>query len=53
MAATNSFQYTRAIVCGVPDSLAPAALRMDASGEPVNIEKAREQFENYIQVAYS
>ncbi len=53
MATTNPFQYSTAIVCGIPDSLAAAALRMDASGEPVNTERARQQHEEYLQVLAS
>ena len=48
--AANPFTYSRAIVCGIPDSLPAAALRMDSGGEPVDLEKARQQHEEYLQV---
>ena len=50
--AANPFKYSRAIVCGIPDSLPAAALRMDSGGEPVDLEKARQQHEEYLQVDY-
>ena len=47
----GSFTYSKAVVCGVPASLPEAAVRMCDSGEPVNLQKAREQHEKYVQVA--
>ena len=49
-AAIMAFTYSKAVVCGVPASLPAAALRMCDSGEPVNLQKAREQHEKYVQV---
>lgn len=48
--AANPFTYTRAIVSGIPASLPAAALRMDGSGSPVDLERARQQHEDYLQV---
>ncbi len=48
--AANVFKYTKAIVSGIPNSLAATAVRMDGSDEPVNLEKARQQHKNYVQV---
>ena len=45
------FKYTKAVVCGVPASLPGAALRLDEPGEPVNLEKARKQHEEYVKVS--
>ena len=47
----GAFTYSKAVVCGVPASLPAAAVRMCDSGEPVNLQKAREQHEKYVQVA--
>ena len=47
--AANPFTYSRAIVCGIPDSLLAAALRMDSGGEPVDLEKARQQHEEFCR----
>ena len=47
------FNYTRAVVCGVPASLPGAALRLGEPGEPVNLEKARKQHDEYVKVSYS
>ena len=47
----GAFTYSKAVVCGVPASLPEAAVRMCDSGEPVNLQKAREQHEKYVQVA--
>ena len=44
------FNYTKAVVCGVAASLPVAALRMDEPGEPVNLEKARKQHDEYVKV---
>ncbi len=49
--AADLFKYTKAIVCGIPDSLVAEALRMDEGGEPVDLERARQQHEDYIQVS--
>ncbi|MCG8623188.1 MAG: hypothetical protein MJE68_14480 [Proteobacteria bacterium] len=45
------FKYTRAVVCGVAASLPGAALRQGEPGEPVNLEKAREQHDAYVKVS--
>jgi len=42
--------YSKAVVCGVPESLPAAALRTCDSGEPVNLQKAREQHDQYVKV---
>ena len=44
------FTYSKAVVCGVPTSLPTAALRLGEPGEPVNLEKARKQHEEYVKV---
>ncbi len=50
--AVDLFKYTKAIVCGIPDSLAAEALRMEGGGEPVDLERARQQHEDYLQVGH-
>lgn len=45
-----SFRYSKAIVCGVPSSLPVAALRQDNEVEPVNLELARKQHKDYVNV---
>ena len=45
------FKYTRAVVCGVAASLPGAALRQGEPGEPVNLEKARKQHDEYVKVS--
>lgn len=42
--------YSKAVVCGVPESLPAAALRTCDSVEPVNLQKAREQHDQYVKV---
>ena len=44
----NPWQYTKAVVRGVSQRLAEAALREKESGEPVDLTKAREQWANYV-----
>ncbi len=47
----DSFQYSRAVVCGgVASSLPAAALRMAEPGEPVDLQRAQQQHREYIQV---
>ena len=46
----EQFQYTRAVVCGVAASLPGAALRLEEPGEPINLERARKQHEEYVKV---
>ena len=46
----DPFTYSRAVVCGVPSTLPAAALRMDPSGEPVNLSRARQQHQEYVEV---
>ena len=43
-------RYSRAVVCGVPASLPGAALRLDEPGEPINLEKAQKQHDEYVAV---
>lgn len=45
------FSYSRAVVCGVPASLPGAALRQGEPGEPVDLERARKQHEEYVKVS--
>ncbi len=44
------FLYSRAIVSEIPSTLPKAALRMDQNSEPVNLEKANQQHQEYIEV---
>lgn len=46
----EQFKYSRAVVCGVSASLPGAALRLDEPAEPINLEKARKQHEDYVKV---
>lgn len=46
----DPFVYTRAVVCGVPASLPQAALRTEDAGEPISLDKARHQHEEYVRV---
>ena len=39
-------------MCGVPESLPATALRMAETDEPVDLEKARQQHEEYLQVNF-
>nr|CAH17923.1 dimethylarginine dimethylaminohydrolase [Suberites domuncula] len=48
--AANPFTYTKAVVCGIPASLPATALRMEETDEPVDLGKARQQHEDYLQV---
>ncbi|KXJ17733.1 N(G),N(G)-dimethylarginine dimethylaminohydrolase 1 [Exaiptasia diaphana] len=43
------FKYTRAVVCGVPSSLPKNALRLEDPGEPIDLEKARQQHSDYVK----
>ena len=45
----DSFKFSKAIVCGIPESLPAAALRQDA-GEPVDLQRAREQHKQYVEM---
>ena len=51
MMAEDLFSYTRAIVCGISSTLPAAALRQDGGGEPVDLEKARRQHQEYVEVS--
>lgn len=42
------FNYSRAIVCAIPNSLCTAALRQNATLEPVNLDLAREQHTQFV-----
>ena len=42
------FNYSRAIVCAIPNSLCTAALRQNATFEPVNLDLAREQHTQFV-----
>lgn len=46
----DMFRYTKAIVCGVPASLPEAALRLEADALIVDLELARKQHKEYIDV---
>ena len=45
------FRYDLAVVCGVPASLPAAALRQDDQTLPVDLQRARDQHEQYVQVS--
>lgn len=45
---SSKFQYTKAIVCGVPSSLPAAALRLNDPSEPVDFNKAVKQHAKYV-----
>lgn len=47
------FQYTAAIVCGVPSSLPAAAQRLNHPSEPVNYNKAVKQHSEYVRALKS
>ena len=47
------FNSTRAVVCGVPASLPGAALRLGEPGEPIDLERARKQHDEYVKVSHS
>ncbi|KAL9987438.1 hypothetical protein ACROYT_G001747 [Oculina patagonica] len=50
MAQTQAkFQYTKAIVCGVPSSLPSAAQRLNESSGPVDFKKAVQQHSEYVR----
>ena len=49
----GTFSYSKAVVCGVPESLPAAALRTCDSGEPVDLQRAREQHDQYVKVVPS
>ncbi len=49
----EQFQYSKAVVCGIPASLPAAALRQNEAGEPVDLQKAKEQHEQYVEVLRS
>ena len=49
----GQFRYSRAVVCGIPASLPAAALRQNDTGEPVNLQRAREQHEKYVETLRS
>ena len=44
------FRYDVAVVCGVAASLPAAALRQDEQMLPVDLQKAKDQHEKYVQV---
>ena len=44
------FRYDLAVVCSVPASLPAAVLRQDDQMLPVDLQKARDQHEQYVQV---
>ena len=44
------FAYTKAVVCDIPASLPGAALRMDSTGDPVDLNNARRQHQEYVKV---
>lgn len=52
-AVADRFKYSKAVVCGVPASLPGAALRQDEAADPVDLMKAREQHEKYVEVLRS
>ena len=45
----SKFQYTKAIVCGVPSSLPAAAQRQNDSLEPIDFNKAVKQHAEYVR----
>lgn len=45
---SSKFQYTRAIVCGVPSSLPAEAQRLEESNEGIDLLKARKQHAEYV-----
>lgn len=45
---SSKFVYSRAVVSHIPSSLPEAALRLDESGESVDLEKARRQHVAYV-----
>ena len=42
------FVYRKAVVCGIADSLPAAALRQCESQEPIDLQKARLQKQQYV-----
>ena len=47
----DAFTYSRAVVCGgVSTSLPEAALRLEEPEQVVDLERARRQHEEYVQV---
>lgn len=46
----NPFVYRRAVVCGIADSLPAAALRLSEPNDPVDLQKARMQHQQYVDV---
>lgn len=45
----KSFMYGRAVVCSIPDSLPAAALRLCEPKDPVDLQKARLQHQQYVE----
>ncbi|XP_031561025.1 N(G),N(G)-dimethylarginine dimethylaminohydrolase 1-like [Actinia tenebrosa] len=45
---SSKFEYTRAIVCGIPSSLPAQAQRLEEPGEGVDLLKARKQHAEYV-----
>ncbi len=46
----DPFRYSKAVVCGVAAALPEAALRQCEAGQPVDLQKAREQHREYVEV---
>lgn len=46
----NPFQFSRAIVREIPDTLAEHALRMNEPASPVDLERARLQHSHYVSL---
>ena len=44
----STFQYTKAVVRKIPNSFPEAALRQEEPSEPIDLEKAREQWRKYV-----
>lgn len=48
--AADPFVFSRAVVCGISPSLPAAAVRLEEPGEAVNLEKAHQQHQKYVEV---
>ena len=48
-AVEELFHYTKAIVCGIPNSFVKGALKIAEPQEPINLAKAKEEHRNYVK----
>ena len=50
LAMENPFQFSKAVVCcGVASSLPATAIRLEEPGEPIDLERARQQHAAYTE----